>query len=220
MVRAPIVHVIDDDEAVRDALKLLLTTEGHEVAAYASPLAFLESAAPTATGCIVTDVRMPEMNGIELLLKVKKMGLSLPVIVVSGHADVPLAVQAMKEGAMDLLEKPFDDETLLASVRSALAYDSGRQAQTIEAQEIARRLATLTSRENEVLAALLKGQPNKIIAHELGISIRTVEVHRANVMAKMQAGSLPELVRMSLTAPPKRQAEQEQTMDDEAQQRT
>lgn len=208
---APIVHVIDDDAAVRDALKLLLTTEGHEVQTHASPLAFLDSVAPTATGCIVTDVRMPEMNGIELLLRAKKMGLSLPVVVISGHADVPLAVQAMKEGAMDLLEKPFDDEALLASVRSALAHNSGQQAQNTEAQEIARRLTTLTGRENEVLAALLKGQPNKIIAHELGISIRTVEVHRANVMAKMQAGSLPELVRMSLTAPPRGQGEPEQS---------
>ncbi|PWB79838.1 MAG: DNA-binding response regulator [Methylocystaceae bacterium] len=218
MSGAPIVYVVDDDAAVRDALKLLLTTEGHRVETYASPLAFLESAAPTATGCIVTDVRMPEMNGIELLLKVKQKGLPLPVVVISGHADVPLAVQAMKEGAMDLLEKPFDDETLLASVRSALAYNSGRQAQNVEAQEIARRLTTLTGRENEVLAALLKGQPNKIIAHELGISIRTVEVHRANVMAKMQAGSLPELVRMSLTASQRGQGQPEQRTTEPPQQ--
>jgi two-component system response regulator FixJ len=194
----PTVHVIDDDAAVRDALRLLLTTEGHEVVTHDSALGFLASVDPVATGCIVTDVRMPEMTGMELLLKVKGMGLSLPVIVISAHADVPLAVQAMKEGALDLLEKPFDDEALLVAVRQALAFDSGKRAQDSQEQEIARRLTTLTSRESEVLAGLLKGQPNKIIAHELGISVRTVEVHRANVMAKMQAGSLPELVRMSL----------------------
>jgi two-component system response regulator FixJ len=192
------VHVIDDDAAVRDALRLLLATEGLDVATHDSAIGFLSSIDPATTGCIVTDVRMPEMTGLELLLKVKGMGLSLPVIVISAHADVPLAVQAMKEGALDLLEKPFDDEALLTAVRHALALDSGKREQELQEQEIARRLTTLTSRESEVLAGLLKGQPNKIIAHELGISVRTVEVHRANVMAKMQAGSLPELVRMSL----------------------
>lgn len=198
-MREPTVHVIDDDAAVRDALRMLLATEGLDVVTHDSALGFLASVDAEGTGCIVTDVRMPEMTGMELLLKVKGMGLSLPVIVISAHADVPLAVQAMKEGALDLLEKPFDDEALLTAVRQALAFDSGKRAQTSQEQEIARRLTTLTSRENEVLAGLLKGQPNKIIAHELGISVRTVEVHRANVMAKMQAGSLPELVRMSLT---------------------
>lgn len=209
MTEAPIVHVIDDDAAVRDALKLLLNTEGHEVETHESPIEFLESLDRRDIGCIVTDVRMPEMTGIELLLKVREMGLTLPVVVISAHADVPLAVQAMKEGAMDLLEKPFDDEALLASVRSALAHSSGQAAQHTETQEIARRLTTLTSRESEVLAALLKGLPNKIIAHELGISVRTVEVHRANVMAKMQAGSLPELVRMSLSVPDRGRTEPE-----------
>jgi two-component system response regulator FixJ len=192
------VHVIDDDAAVRDSLRLLLATEGLDVVTHDSAIGFLSSIDPATTGCIVTDVRMPEMTGLELLLEVKGMGLSLPVIVISAHADVPLAVQAMKEGALDLLEKPFDDEALLAAVHHALALDSGKREQDSQEQEIARRLTTLTSRESEVLAGLLKGQPNKIIAHELGISVRTVEVHRANVMAKMQAGSLPELVRMSL----------------------
>ncbi len=215
MSRAPIVHIIDDDAAVRDALKLLLATEGHDVETHESPIGFLEAIEPTDVGCIVTDVRMPEMTGIELLLKVKEMGLTLPVVVISAHADVPLAVQAMKEGAMDLLEKPFDDEALLTSVRSALAHSSGQLAQQTEAQEIVRRLTTLTSRENEVLAALLRGQPNKIIAHELGISVRTVEVHRANVMAKMQAGSLPELVRMSLVVPAKGRADGEPKLPDQ-----
>ncbi|WP_018266380.1 response regulator FixJ [Methylosinus sp. LW4] len=205
----PTVHVIDDDAAVRDALRLLLRTEGHEVTTHGSAVDFLAGVDRAATGCIVTDVRMPEMTGIELLLKVKNMGLSLPVVVISAHADVPLAVQAMKEGALDLLEKPFTDESLLSAVRQALAYDSGKRARDLQAQEIQRRLTTLTSRENEVLAALLRGQPNKIIAHELGISVRTVEVHRANVMAKMQAGSLPELVRMSLVQAPRAEREAE-----------
>ncbi|ATQ68187.1 MULTISPECIES: response regulator FixJ [Methylosinus] len=204
----PTVHVIDDDAAVRDALRLLLTTEGLEVVTHDSALGFLASIDRGSTGCVVTDVRMPEMTGMELLLKVKEMGLSLPVIVISAHADVPLAVQAMKEGALDLLEKPFDDEALLGAVRLGLAFDSGKRAQSTQEQEIARRLTTLTGRENEVLAGLLKGQPNKIIAHELGISVRTVEVHRANVMAKMQAGSLPELVRMSLTGQAKGQQQE------------
>ncbi|OAI30907.1 DNA-binding response regulator [Methylosinus sp. R-45379] len=214
----PTVHVIDDDAAVRDALRLLLRTEGHEVTTHGSAVDFLAGVDRAATGCIVTDVRMPEMTGIELLLKVKNMGLSLPVVVISAHADVPLAVQAMKEGALDLLEKPFTDESLLSAVRQALAYDSGKRARDLQAQEIQRRLTTLTSRENEVLAALLRGQPNKIIAHELGISVRTVEVHRANVMAKMQAGSLPELVRMSLVQAPRaeREAEGQSEARDEA----
>jgi two-component system response regulator FixJ len=217
-VSEPTVHVIDDDAAVRDALRLLLRTEGHEVTTHGSAVDFLAGVDRAATGCIVTDVRMPEMTGIELLLKVKNMGLSLPVVVISAHADVPLAVQAMKEGALDLLEKPFTDESLLSAVRQALAYDSGKRARDLQAQEIQRRLTTLTSRENEVLAALLRGQPNKIIAHELGISVRTVEVHRANVMAKMQAGSLPELVRMSLVQAPRaeREAEGQSEARDEA----
>lgn len=210
MSATPIIHVIDDDAAVRDALRLLLTTEGHSVVTHDSPLGFLADVDNEGTGCIVTDVRMPEMTGLELLQKVKELGLSLPVVVISAHADVPLAVQAMKEGALDLLEKPFDDEALLSVVRHALALDSGKREQDTQAQEIARRLTTLTGREHEVLDALLRGLPNKIIAHELGISVRTVEVHRANVMAKMQAGSLPELVRMSLSKPSKTRADAEQ----------
>lgn len=196
-----IVHIIDDDPAIRDSLGLLLTTEGFEVRTHASARGFLEAIGRHETGCVVTDVRMPEMSGFDLLAKMKERRLALPVIVITAHADVPLAVQAMKQGAIDLLEKPFEDEALLASVRQALTRGNGEQARTAEMETILARLATLTGRENEVLAGLLKGQPNKIIAHELGISVRTVEVHRANVMAKMQAGSLSELVRMSLVVP-------------------
>jgi two-component system response regulator FixJ len=199
-----IIHVIDDDPAVRDSLRLLMTTEGLYVRTYPSARAFLDSVGreEDEEGCVVADVRMPELSGFDLLEKMKEKRLRFPVIVITAHADVPLAVQAMKAGAVDLLEKPFDDNVLIASVRNALLRNCARQESSSEAQEIRQRLASLTAREKEVLAGLLKGQPNKIIAHELNISVRTVEVHRANVMSKMRAGSLSELVRMALLAPP------------------
>ncbi len=201
MSGAKIVHVIDDDPAVRDSLRLLLTTEDFIVRTHASARDFLLEVGRDETGCVVTDVRMPELSGFDLLAEMKEKRLELPVIVITAHADVPLAVQAMKAGAIDLLEKPFDDDALLASIRHALVRRYGQHEANSEAQAIHERLATLTMRESEVLAGLLKGQPNKIIAHELNISVRTVEVHRANVMAKMRAGSLSELVRMSLLVP-------------------
>ena len=196
-----VVHVVDDDDAVRDSLAFLLDTEGLAVRTYESALHLLEGAADLAPGCIVTDVRMPEMNGLELVARLKALGISLPVIVMTGHADVPLAVEAMKAGVVDFIEKPFDDEVMLAAVRAALQQapqkggeEDGRIA------EINQRLASLSTRESEVLEGLVAGKPNKIIAYDLGISPRTVEVYRANVMTKMQAGSLSELVRMSLLA--------------------
>lgn len=196
-----IVHVIDDDPAVRDSLRLLLSTEDFTVRAHSSVRDFLQSVTQSETGCVVTDVRMPELSGFDLLEKIKEKHLDLPVIVITAHADVPLAVQAMKAGAVDLLEKPFDDDSLLASIKNALTRKYEQREVDAEAQAVRDRLETLTPREGEVLTGLLKGQPNKIIAHELNISVRTVEVHRANVMAKMRAGSLSELVRMSLLAP-------------------
>lgn len=196
-----IVHVIDDDPAVRDSLRLLLSTEGFGVCAHSSVKDFLSVVRRDETGCVVTDVRMPEMTGFDLLAEMQERRLDLPVVVITAHADVPLAVQAMKAGAVDLLEKPFDDDTLLASVRHAVTRRCGDDEARAESQVVAERLATLTPRESEVLGGLLKGQPNKVIALELGISVRTVEVHRANVMAKMQAASLSELVRMSLLVP-------------------
>lgn len=196
-----IVHVVDDDPAVRDSLRLLLSTEDFLVRTHSSVREFLQVVCHDETGCVVTDVRMPELSGFDLLDKIKEKHLDLPVIVITAHADVPLAVQAMKAGAVDLLEKPFDDDALLASIRYALSREYIRHETNAEAQAIHERLATLTARESEVLTGLLKGQPNKIIAHELNISVRTVEVHRANVMAKMRAGSLSELVRMSLLVP-------------------
>jgi two-component system, LuxR family, response regulator FixJ len=200
MITPRIVHLIDDDAAVRDAVGLLLRTEGFKVAPYDSALAFLKSASARAEGCVVTDVRMPEMNGIELIAKMKEERISIPVVVLTAHADVPLAVEAMKLGAVDLLEKPFEDEALIAAINAALERRNAEESRSRESNEIRSRLASLTRRENEILAGLLKGLSNKIIAHDLGISIRTAEVHRANIMAKMRAGNLAELVKMALAA--------------------
>ena len=195
-----VVHVIDDDEAVRQSLAFLLGTAGIEVQTYDSAVAFLKVAAEVKPGCVITDVRMPELSGIDLLRRLKELKLELPVIVITGHGDVPLAVEAMKIGAADFLEKPFDDEVLLASVRSALNQqdrDSRRQA---ERAEIEGRLAALSNRERDVLDGLVAGHANKQIAFDLGISPRTVEIYRANLMTKMQAASLSDLVRMALIA--------------------
>ncbi len=193
-----IVHVIDDDDALRDSVRLFLDNEGLEVRPYASAIEFLSALSSSPTGCVVTDVRMPGMSGMELLAHLATRGLALPVIVVTGHADVPLAVRAMKEGAVDLLEKPFRADDLISAVRKALASGKGPNTSDASAREAVARLSTLSVRENEVLDRLIRGQPNKIIAYEMGISPRTVEVHRANVMKKTQAGSLSELVRMFL----------------------
>ena len=167
---------------------------------YESAVAFLKAAPAAEVGCVVTDVRMPEVSGIELLRRLKELGLEVPVILITGHGDVPLAVEAMKIGAADFLEKPFDDEVLLTSVRSALdrhGRDSRRQA---ERAQVEARLAALSNRERDVLDGLLVGQANKEIAFRLGISPRTVEIYRANLMTKMEAASLSDLVRMALIA--------------------
>ena len=189
------VHVIDDDDALRDSVRLFLVNEGLEVNTYASASEFLQGLSAETTGCVLTDVRMPGMSGMELLAHITERGSALPVIVITGHADVPLAVRAMKQGAVDLLEKPFRAEDLIAAVRRALALRTGAAG---NGKDVQARLAALSARENEVLDRLIRGQPNKIIAYEMGISPRTVEVHRANVMKKTQAGSLSELIRMFL----------------------
>lgn len=194
------IHVIDDDSAVRDSLTLLLATEGFRVKTHENARDFLGFVEPCEAGCVVTDARMPEMSGIELMEMMKARNMSFPVVVITAYADVSLAVQAMKLGAFDFLEKPFDNDALLACVRLALAYEREEQFRAAETQTIQARLSTLTAREGEVLTKLLHGLPNKVIGRELGISVRTVEVHRANVMLKMNAGSLSELVRMSLAA--------------------
>jgi two-component system response regulator FixJ len=198
MAADAIVHVIDDDEAVRQSIEFLLRTSGVTARTYDSAAAFLDVLPTIETGCIITDVRMPGISGIDLLRRLGEMQITIPVIVITGHGDVPLAVQAMKGGAVDFLEKPFEDELLLASVRSALDRSQENAARDAERAEVEARLATLTNREREVLEGLVAGKPNKIIAFDLAISPRTVEIYRANVMTKMKAASLSELVRMAL----------------------
>jgi two-component system, LuxR family, response regulator FixJ len=193
-----VVHVIDDDEAVRQSLAFLLSTAGFAVRVHESAAGFLAALPATKAGCIVTDVRMPEMDGIELQRRLRASKVAVPVIVITGHGDVALAVEAMKAGAVDFIEKPFDDEVLLGAIRSALARRAEDAKGEARAAEIRGRLQLLSSREREVMDGLVAGKPNKIIAHDLGISPRTVEVYRANLMTKMQADSLSDLVRMAL----------------------
>jgi|SRR5271170_6995421 len=196
------VHVVDDDAAIRDSLRVLLASAGLPVQTYDSAAAFLAAAAGLA-GCVLTDVRMPEMDGFELQQRLSQRDIHLPVIVMTGQGDIPLAVRAMKAGAIDFVEKPFDDAELLDAVRRALA--ESRRIEEIEsvAAEATHQLATLTPREREVLQLLVTGLSNNAIAIELGASPRTVEVHRARVFEKLQARSLPDLVRAVLAAEPR-----------------
>jgi len=195
-----LVCVVDDDDAVRDSLAFLLQSARVRVQAYESAAAFLTALPSLRPGCIITDIRMPEIDGLELLRRLKGMSIHVPVIVITGHGDVPLAVEAMKVGAVDFLEKPFDDEILLAAVQTALGMQQQDGRRQAEKAEIVERLATLSNREREVLDGLVVGHPNKTSAYDLGISPRTVEIYRANVMTKMRAKSLSELVRMALVA--------------------
>ncbi|MBV8186298.1 MAG: response regulator [Alphaproteobacteria bacterium] len=198
MTDSQVVHVIDDDADVRHSLAFLLSTAGFAVRVHDSAVAFLEALTQAQPGCVVTDIRMPDMDGLELQRRLGEARAGFPVIVITGHADVALAVQAMKAGAVDFIEKPFDDEVLLSAIRVALSRhvrDSERRARL---QAVRERLKLLSEREREVLTGLVAGKPNKVIAYDLGISARTVEVYRANVMTKMQADSLSDLVRMAL----------------------
>ena len=193
-----LVHIIADDDALRDSLSFLLSSVGIKTKSYETATGYSNDPERGACGCILTDVRMPGMSGIDLLRKLKSDGITVPVIVMTGHGDVPLAVEAMKLGALDFVEKPFNDDALIASVRSALGEAKRHSVHEEERKEIDARLAQLTARERQVLDGLVAGQPNKVIAYELGISPRTVEIYRANVMTKMQANSLSDLVRMAL----------------------
>ena len=195
-----VVHVVDDDEAVRESLAFLLGTAKVPVRVYASANDLLQVLPSIKKGCIVTDIRMPGMSGLELLARLKDLGLQTPVIVITGHGDVRLAVEAMKLGATEFLEKPFDDELLLAGVRSALATSTAETNRKTDRAEMQRRLSTLSQRERQVLDGLVVGHPNKTIAFDLKISPRTVEVYRANAMAKMEASSLSGLIRMAFAA--------------------
>jgi two-component system, LuxR family, response regulator FixJ len=192
------VHVIDDDEAARDSLAFLLRTAAIDVQTYESAVAFLKALPNLHGGCVITDVRMPEMSGVDLLRRLKEMQVALPVIVITGHGDVPLAVEAMRLGASDFLEKPYEDEILLGSVRAALSRHERDAKREAERAELHERLEALSTRERQVLEGLVAGNPNKVIAYDLGISPRTVEIYRANVMTKMKAATLSDLVRMAL----------------------
>ena len=185
---------------MRESLIFLLRAAQIEARAFASAPSFLESLTDARPSCVITDVRMPDMSGLDLLRRLREMKIEVPVIVITGHGDVPLAVEAMKYGAMDFLEKPFDDEILLASVRSALQRQQGEARRQAERTEIEARIAALSNRERDVLGGLVAGRANKQIAYDLGISPRTVEIYRANLMNKMQADSLSNLVRMALIA--------------------
>ena len=200
MTAEPIVHVIDDDDSAREALAFLIDCAGLRVRTYDSAVRFLDEVPTLARGCIVTDVRMPELTGVELIGRLKALGVKDPVIVITGHADVPMAIQAMKAGVADFLEKPFSDDAILGAIRAALARQVGREEADAERQAIEARIASLSQRESEVMEGLVAGHANKVIAYDLSISARTVEVYRANVMTKMQAGSLSELVRMVTVA--------------------
>jgi two-component system response regulator FixJ len=195
-----IVYVIDDDEGARHSLEFLLDVAGIRVRSFHSADAFLKASPPLAGACVVTDVRMPGMSGIELAEELKRRGAEVSVIVITGHADVPLAIQAMKAGVSDFIEKPFDDEAMLSAIRGAIAEQAGTEEAQAERQAVVERIASLSPREREVMDGLVAGKANKAIAFDLGISARTVEVYRANVMMKMQAKTLSELVQMVMVA--------------------
>ena len=198
------VHVVDDEEPVRRSLALLLESADYEVQTYSGAQPLLAACGTDgqslAAGCLVLDVRMPGMDGLTLMEELSKRGVVVPVVVVTGHADVPLAVRAMRAGALDFLEKPYTEERLLEAVEKALTADTQASQRRVETTKALQQVATLSPREREVLQALVDGKANKVIAYDLGISPRTVEVHRANLMDKLAARSLPELVRIGLAA--------------------
>lgn len=202
MAHDAVVHLIDDDEAVRQALGFMLTASGFAVRIYESATALLDAAPTLQPGCIVTDVRMPGMDGLELQRQLRARKVGMPVIVITGHGDVPLAVEAMKAGAVDFIEKPFSKEILLSAIKIAVDQQSRSTHRDEEVRSIQAKLAGLSTREREVLEGLVAGQPNKAIAYDLKLSARTVEVHRANLMVKMGAASLSDLVRMTFVARP------------------
>jgi two-component system response regulator FixJ len=198
MTDSGVVHIVDDDEAVRQSLAFMLSAAGLPVRLYESATAFLAELENAQNGCLITDIRMPDMTGIDLLHELRSKACSLPAIVITGHGDVPLAVEAMKAGAIDFIEKPFDEAEILRAVRMALERRDRREKP--DEPEVLTRLASLSERERQVLEGLVTGHPNKTIAHDLGISPRTVEVYRANLMTKMQAKSLSDLIRMAILA--------------------
>jgi FixJ family two-component response regulator len=196
--RKPVVYIVDDDDGMRRALGVLMTTVGYQPAAFAGPREFLSKYDPSQPSCLVLDVRMPEMSGLEVQQHLNRSGSMLPVILVSGHGDIPMAVQAMKDGAFDFLQKPFRDQDLLDRINGALKLDAENRASTDRLADLTQRSGSLTPREREVMALVVDGKANKVIAIDLGLSERTVEIHRANVMEKMGARSVAHLVKMHL----------------------
>jgi two-component system response regulator FixJ len=193
------VFIVDDDDAVREGLSALLAAKRYRVETFASAEEFLAALRPDRTGCLVADIRMSGMSGIELQRELTRRGAPISTVIITGHGDVPLAVAALKAGAVDFLEKPFDSDAILASVEEALRRTGKSKAQGFDRAAIATRAGTLSQREREVMDLVVAGQPNKVVAHRLGIAIRTVEIHRARVMEKLGARNLSELVRMAIT---------------------
>ncbi|WP_037073968.1 response regulator FixJ [Rhizobium sp. PDO1-076] len=194
------VHIVDDEEPVRKSLAFLLTMNGFAVRIHETAAAFAEFAPNARNAVLITDLRMPEMSGIDLVRRLAAMKLKVPSIVITGHGDIPMAVEAMKAGASDFIEKPFEDTVIIDAIRRAAIQLAGSAEDGETIDEIRDRVATLSERERQVLSAVVAGLPNKSIAYDLDISPRTVEVHRANVMTKMKAKSLPQLVRMAMSA--------------------
>jgi two-component system, LuxR family, response regulator FixJ len=192
------IFIVDDDAAVRDALKLLLRSVGQAVETFGSAQEFLDAYSEDRAGCLVLDIRMPGMSGLELQQKLNEKHSILPIIFITGHGDVPMAVEAMQAGAVDFIQKPFRDQDLIDRINQALEKDNSNRAALGERNDIRKRLETLTPREREVLDLVVHGKANKVIAGDLKLSQRTVEIHRARVMEKMQASSLAHLVRMVL----------------------
>jgi len=192
--KGPLVYLVDDDEAIRDSLGLLLRSVGLDCAVYASALEFLGAYDPARHSCLVADIRMPGLSGLELQQRLNEQHASVPVIFITGHGDVPMAVNAMKSGAADFIQKPFRDQDLIDRIHKALAKDREQRASRAEEDAVRARLATLTPRETEVMRRVVRGQANKVIALDLGVSQRTVELHRARVMRKLKMRSLADLV--------------------------
>ena len=194
----PIIYIVDDDDSMREALTLLLKTVGYTTTPFARAADFLAKYDPNQAGCVVLDVRMPEMSGLEVQQQLNRTGSLLPVILMTGHGDIPMAVQAMKDGAFDFLQKPFRDQDLIDRINAALKQDAENREMVERHADLRRRAESLTPREREVMAAVVDGKANKVIAIDLGLSERTVEIHRANVMEKMGARSVAHLVKMDL----------------------
>jgi FixJ family two-component response regulator len=197
--RVPTIYIVDDDDSMRQAIALLLRTVGYTPVAFARPTDFLDKYDPDQHACLVLDIRMPQMSGLQVQQQLNRHGAMLPVIFITGHGDIPMAVQAMKDGAVDFLTKPFRDQDLLDRINGALKQDAENRAAIERQADLRRRAESLTPREREVFGLIVDGKANKVIAIDLELSERTVEIHRANVMEKMGARSVAHLVRMHLT---------------------